>query len=116
MKDKIRQYASTAIFIILVFAALFAMLQKRLHFAGVVDLPTELSNLPSYAFYSFSRMLAAYILAFLFSAALKRGADKIMLPILDVLQSVPVLGFFPPAVFFFVTLFNESQIGVEMAA
>lgn len=122
MKDKIRQYASTVIFIILLFAALFVMLQKQLHFGGVVDLPTEVSNLPAYAFYSFSRMLAAYVLAFIFSiaygmtAALKRGADKIMLPILDILQSVPVLGFFPAAVFFFVNLMNGSRVGVEMAA
>jgi len=122
MKDKIKQYASSVIFIILLFAALFVTLQKRLHFGGVVDLPTEVSNLPAYAFYSFSRMLAAYVLAFIFSitygmtAALKRGADKIMLPILDILQSVPVLGFFPAAVFFFVNLMNGSRIGVEMAS
>lgn len=122
MKIKIKQYLSTAIFILFLFAGLFVMLQKRLHFGGVVDLPTEISNLPAYAFYSFSRMFAAYILAFIFSiaygmtAALKRGADKFMLPILDILQSVPVLGFFPAAVFFFITLFNGSRIGVEMAS
>ncbi|MDP1808348.1 MAG: ABC transporter permease subunit [Actinomycetota bacterium] len=122
MTDKIKQYASTAIFIILLFGALFVVLQKQLHFGGVADLPTEVSNLPAYAFYSFSRMLAAYILAFIFSivygmtAALKRRADKVMLPILDVLQSVPVLGFFPAAVFFFVNLMNGSRIGVEMAS
>lgn len=122
MADKIKQYASTAIFIILLFGAIFVMLQKQLPFGDVVDLPTEVSNLPAYAFYSFSRMLVAYFFAFIFSivygmtAALKRGADKVMLPILDILQSVPVLGFFPAAVLFFVSLTNGSRIGIEMAS
>lgn len=122
MADKIRQYASTTIFAVLLFGALYVLLGQRLHFPGAPDLPTEVSNLPAYAFYSFLRMLAAYILALVFSiaygmtAALRKGADRIMMPILDILQSVPVLGFFPAAVFFFITLFRGNQVGVEMAS
>src|SRR5260370_5397412 len=38
------------------------------------------------------------------------------MPLLDILQSVPVLGFFPAAVFFFVNLTHGSRLGVEMAS
>ena len=57
--------------------------------------------LPLYTLYSVARMLAAYILALLFTllygrmAAYNRRAEKILLPLLDVLQSVPILSFLP---------------------
>ena len=40
----------------------------------------------------------------------------LILPAADILQSVPVLGFFPAAVFFFIRIFGNSAIGVELAA
>ncbi|HEY6238320.1 MAG TPA: hypothetical protein VIZ68_03950, partial [Thermoplasmata archaeon] len=57
---------------------------------------------------SFARMLAAYFLALGFAlvygyfAASRRLGERIMIPVLDVLQSVPILGFFPVAIVFFV--------------
>src|SRR5512142_345978 len=57
--------------------------------------------LPMYTLFSVSRMLAAYILSTLFTlfygrmAAYNRRAERIMLPLLDVLQSVPILSFLP---------------------
>jgi len=50
------------------------------------------------------------------TAARKRLASKIIIPIIDILQSVPILGFFPAAIAFFITLFNGSPIGIELAA
>ena len=57
--------------------------------------------LPLYTLFSVGRMLAAYLLFTLFTlfygrmAAYNRRAEKIMLPLLDVLQSVPILSFLP---------------------
>ena len=51
--------------------------------------------------YSFIRMSAAYLLSLAFAlsygyyAAVHRGGERVMIPILDILQSVPILGFFP---------------------
>ena len=58
-------------------------------------------DLPRYAGYSVGRMLAAYALSLIFTlvygyiAAYNRSAERIMMPILDVLQSVPILSFLP---------------------
>ncbi len=82
---------------------------------------SDLAHLPGYALASFLRMAAAYsasllfALAYGYAAAANRRAERIFLPILDVLQSVPVLGFFPAAIFFFVHLFH-GRLGVELAA
>jgi ABC-type anion transport system, duplicated permease component len=47
-------------------------------------------------------------------AGMNKTAEKIIIPIVDILQSIPILGFFPVAVFFFVNF--VPLIGVEMAA
>ncbi len=60
--------------------------------------------------YSFARMCAAYAaslgfaLAYGYYAATHRSSERVMIPILDILQSVPILGFFPVAIYFFVGL------------
>ena len=43
-------------------------------------------------------------------------ASKVIIPILDILQAVPILGFFPAAIAFFIAIFNGSPIGIELAA
>jgi len=84
--------------------------------------PVSIGHLPYYAFCSFYRMLAAYLIALLFSViygmnAARGGAyERIMIPAIDIAQSVPVVGFFPAAVYFFVALAHGSRLGVEMAA
>ena len=78
--------------------------------------------LPIYLLRSLSRLLVAYGLAVLLAlatghlAARSRFARKLILPTLDVLQSVPILGFFPAAVAVFIGLFGGSALGVEAAA
>ncbi len=84
--------------------------------------PVSIEHLPYYAFCSFYRMLTAYIIALLFSIIYGMGAarggayERIMIPAIDIAQSVPVVGFFPAAVYFFVALAHGSRLGVEMAA
>jgi NitT/TauT family transport system permease protein len=84
-------------------------------------LHVSLSHLPYYAFCSLMRMTAAYALALIFSlvygllAAKGRAWERVMLPAIDIAQSVPVVGFFPAAIYFFVSL-AHGRFGVEMAA
>jgi NitT/TauT family transport system permease protein len=108
---------------LLLLTALAYAISRRLAFPTVkIDLDTALTQLPFYAAYSTLRMLSAYLLAFSFSvfygyvAATVSKAEGPMIAILDVLQSVPILGFFPVAVFFFVNLFQGSRLGVELAS
>src|SRR5207245_3759434 len=67
------------------------------------------------------RMLAAYVLALIFAlvyglmAARSRTHERIMIPAIDIAQSVPVVGFFPAAIYFFVAL-AHGRPGVELAA
>jgi len=83
---------------------------------------TETLLLLSNLSYSLLRQFTALILSYLFAipygivAARSRRAESVMLPILDILQSVPILGFFPVAVLFFIAIFGGSRLGVELAA
>ncbi|MEM2955095.1 MAG: ABC transporter permease subunit [Nitrososphaerales archaeon] len=78
--------------------------------------------IPFYTLSSLIRMLIAFLISLAFAitygiiAARKARVEKILIPILDVLQSVPILGFFPAAVFFFIALFGGSWLGIEFAA
>jgi NitT/TauT family transport system permease protein len=78
--------------------------------------------LPRYAFYSVVRIGLAYLLSLLFAisygyiAAYNRRAEKVMIAILDILQSIPVLSFLPPVMLAMIALFPTRQLGVEMGA
>jgi NitT/TauT family transport system permease protein len=78
--------------------------------------------LPIYLMYSLARLLVAYALSVLLAlavghlAARSRVARRVILPALDVLQSVPILGFFPAAAAVFIALGGGSALGVEAAA
>jgi NitT/TauT family transport system permease protein len=72
--------------------------------------------------YSFLRMLAAYALSLGFSlaygyyASTHRGGERVMIPVLDILQSVPILGFFPFALLFFADATPGSWLGPNFAS
>ena len=80
------------------------------------------SNLPYYAARSLLRMFIALFFSYAFSlayayvAARSRRARRVLIPALDILQSVPVLGFLAITVTFFVALFPGSELGFECAA
>jgi NitT/TauT family transport system permease protein len=79
-------------------------------------------NLPEYALRTTLRMFAAILASLLFTfivaplAAKSRKAELVIIPALDILQSVPVLGFLTFTVVFFMGLFPGSQLGAECAA
>ncbi len=105
---------------ILVIAAFYGSRAYLLRPGFVV--PAELPKLPLYALFSFARMLAAYLVSLSFSlsvgylAATSRRAERFIIPTLDILQSVPILGFFPAAIYLFVSLAGGGRSGIELAS
>ncbi len=87
-----------------------------------VEISRSPSHLPLYAAYSLLRIGIAYILSLAFTlvygyvAAYNPRAERIMIPLLDILQSIPVLSFLPGVMLAMVALFPRRQIGVEMGA
>jgi NitT/TauT family transport system permease protein len=79
-------------------------------------------RLPEYALRTVLRMAASLVVSIVFSfpyaalAAKSRQAEKIMIPVLDILQSVPILGFLSITVTGFIALFPGRLLGVECAA
>jgi NitT/TauT family transport system permease protein len=86
------------------------------------QISTNLSNLPYYAARSLTRLFIALGLSTVFTlvygtaAARLPRAQKIMVPILDILQSIPILVFLPFALAIFINLFSGSLLGVEAAS
>ncbi|MDB6111638.1 MAG: transporter, inner rane subunit, partial [Pedosphaera sp.] len=72
--------------------------------------------------FSLTRGVIAYIISFFFTmvygcvAARVRGAGRVMIPLLDILQSIPVLGFLPGFVLALVHLFPHRNLGLEIAS
>jgi len=88
--------------------------------AVVIDL--RYRALPLYTFFSLCRGLAAFVMSFFFTlvygyvAARVKLADRVLLPLLDILQSIPVLGFMPGVVLAMAALFPHSNVGLELSA
>ena len=80
------------------------------------------SWLPGYALRTTLRMFAALLASLLFTftyavwAAKSRRAGVILVPILDILQSIPILGFLTFTLVFFMSLFPGRVLGAELAA
>jgi NitT/TauT family transport system permease protein len=81
----------------------------------------SLSALPKYALFSFARGWIAYFFSFLFTVLVASWAfyddraHKFILPAMDILQSIPVLGFLPGLTLALVALFPHSNTGLELA-
>ncbi len=79
------------------------------------------ANLPAYALRTTLRMLLAIVCSVIFTfiysalAAKSRRAEMVMIPLLDILQSVPILGFLTFTVIFFMNLFPGRVLGAELA-
>jgi NitT/TauT family transport system permease protein len=90
--------------------------------ARTTTISTSPSLLPYYAARSLLRMFVALFFAYAFSlayayaAARSRRARRVLIPALDILQSVPVLGFLAVTVTFFLALFPGSELGLEAAS
>ncbi|HXE25541.1 MAG TPA: ABC transporter permease subunit [Roseiarcus sp.] len=117
---------------LIAFAGILAVLTaiaKSYHgISAPLPAPTEspisldYSNLPYYALRTVLRMFAALAASLLFTftyatlAAKSRRAEMVLIPVLDILQSVPILGFLSFTVTFFLGLFPGNTLGAELAA
>ncbi|MEM2188364.1 MAG: ABC transporter permease subunit [Nitrososphaerota archaeon] len=83
-------------------------------------IPEELITILAAVGMSWARMTIALIISIVFSlcvgipAAINKAAEKIIIPILDILQSIPILSFFPIALYVFIMI--HPIIGPELAA
>jgi NitT/TauT family transport system permease protein len=91
-------------------------------FTPEVEISRSLLALPIYAGYSLLRITLAYLLSLAFAlvygyiAAYNSRAERFMIPLLDVLQSIPVLSYLPSVMLAMVALFPGRQLGVEAGA
>ena len=110
----------------LLIALIYALVALAREWTGplqqVPEIHLEARYLPLYALFSLSRGVIAYGVSFLFTLvygytmARVSGAERILLPVLDILQSIPVLGFLPGFVLGLVHLFPHQNIGLEIAS
>jgi len=90
-------------------------------FQPVIEINLSPKVLPKYALFSLSRGFIAYFLSLIFTiiygyfAAHNQRAEKIMIPLLDILQSIPVLAFLPGLVIALISIFPHWNIGLELA-
>jgi NitT/TauT family transport system permease protein len=124
--NRLRWSWQDGLLILSVIALLFVIIRTASNFTGVYrsDIVIE-SNpryLPGYTLQTLLRMAIAYILSLIFSilyaytAYRSKIAATILIPLLDILQSIPVLSFLPGVVLALVSFFPNQRIGVELAA
>lgn len=87
----------------------------------VTPVDLSLAALPKYTLFSLSRGVLAYLFSLVFTivygtiAARSHRAERVMIPVLDVLQSIPVLSFMPGLVVALVSVFPRWNVGLELA-
>jgi len=125
--QRARQLTGVDLLIVLGLAGLlYGLLDLAKEWAGphrpVVEITLSPTALPKYSFYSLMRGLLAYVFSLGFTllygywAAKDRVAERVLIPLLDILQSIPVLGFLPGLVLGLTAAFPHSNVGLELAA
>jgi NitT/TauT family transport system permease protein len=120
-----RVSAADGIVIALLFATIYALIaysrEWQAAFHRDVNINLSLYSLPYYTVFSAMRGLAAFGLSLLFTlvvgywAAKSATAERLLIPLLDILQSIPVLGFLPGLVLALIALFPRTNTGLELA-
>ncbi|MBR8834049.1 MAG: ABC transporter permease subunit [Stigonema ocellatum SAG 48.90 = DSM 106950] len=112
--------------ILAVVSLILAIVRTASNFSGAFNpsqtISTNISALPGYTAQTMIRMGLAYFLSLVFTliyayaAYQSRIAALILIPLLDILQSIPVLSFLPGVVLALIALFPGQRIGVEIAS
>jgi len=107
-------------------ALFYGLLSLARYWTAPVNTQTQIdlspSALPVYALYSVARIGVAYLfslavaLIYGYIAANNGKAERLLIPILDTLQSIPVLCFLPGVMIAMVALFPTTQLGVELGS
>ena len=121
-----RRWWIDGLVVLAVCAAIFGLVEMAREWSGelrpTVEIDLSPLALPVYAFYSMIRGLIAYAISLAFTlvyaywAAKDPHAERLLVPLLDILQSIPVLGFMPGLVLALVAFFPGSNVGLELAA
>jgi NitT/TauT family transport system permease protein len=108
------------------FALFYALLTVTHYWVAPVSEHTEIhlsaSALPKYAMFSLLRIVIAYLISLLFTlvygyvAAYNARAERFLIPLLDTLQSIPVLSFLPGVMLAMVALFPTRNFGIELGS
>ena len=108
------------------FALFYALLSVTHYWVAPVGTRTEIQlsigALPRYAMFSLLRIVIAYVISLIFTlaygyvAAYNARAERFMLPLLDTLQSIPVLSFLPGVMLAMVALFPTRNFGIELGS
>jgi len=108
------------------FSVFFAFLAVTRYWLTPVNSRTEIDlrpgALPAYAMFSFIRIAISYVISLVFSivygyvAAHSAKAERVMIPLLDTLQSIPLLSFLPGVMLAMVALFPNRQFGIELGS
>ncbi len=124
VREHVRFSFSDVILLLILVLVLYIGLQIALNTPSVIrgpEISLSAQALPFYALLSIGRMLVAYVLSLLFSifygymAARNKTAERWLLPLLDILQSVPILSFLPVVVLS-LTAILPQRVAVELAA
>jgi len=108
------------------FSVFYAFLAMARHWFAPASSQTEIDLRPGalleYAMFSVMRIAIAYVISLVFSvgygyvAAYSAKAERVMIPLLDTLQSIPVLSFLPGVMLAMVALFPSRQFGIELGS
>jgi NitT/TauT family transport system permease protein len=108
------------------FSVFFAFLTVTRYWLTPVNARTEIDlrpgALPAYAMFSVMRIAISYVLSLVFSivygyvAAYNAKAERVLIPLLDTLQSIPLLSFLPGVMLAMVALFPSRQFGIELGS
>ncbi|HXO87044.1 MAG TPA: ABC transporter permease subunit [Candidatus Acidoferrales bacterium] len=108
------------------FSVFYAFLATARYWFTPVSSQTEIDLRPGalleYAMFSVMRIAIAYVISLVFSiiygyvAAYNAKAERLMIPLLDTLQSIPVLSFLPGVMLAMVALFPSRQFGIELGS
>ena len=107
-------------------ALFYGLLSLARYWTGLVGAQTAIdlrpAALPKYALFSVARITIAYMfslaitLVYAYTAAHNKRAERFLIPLLDTLQSIPVLSFLPGVMISMVALFPTRQLGVELGS
>jgi NitT/TauT family transport system permease protein len=107
-------------------ALFYALLSFARYWGGPINPQAQIDlapgALPKYAVFSITRLTLAYLVSLLFTlvygyiAAYNSRAERFLIPLLDTLQSIPVLSFLPGVMLSMMALFPSRQLGVELGS
>jgi NitT/TauT family transport system permease protein len=110
----------------LIFAGFYGLLALARYWSGapvpMVDISLSPWALPGYAFFSLVRLFTAYLMSLVFAvvygyvAATQPRLERVMIALLDILQSIPVLSFLPGVMLAMIALIPAHQLGVELGS